>query len=49
MESEGRKKIIPFNVIANWTKLKILLGSKLKGHIDTLTETSNLIELYKRS
>ena len=32
-----------------YTRLKILLGSKLSGHTDTLTAASNLIdEIYRR-
>ena len=49
---EGRgvhKIIIPSNIIDIYTRLEILLGLKLSGHTDTLTEASNLIdELYKR-
>ena len=43
------KTIIPSNIIDIYTRLEILLGLKLSGHTDTLTEASNLIdELYKR-
>ena len=43
------KIIIPTNIIDIYTRLEILLGLKLSGHTDTLTEASNLIdELYKR-
>ena len=43
------KIIIPSNIIDIYTRLEVLLGLKLSGHTDTLTETSNLIdELYKR-
>ena len=43
------KIIIPSNIIEIWTRLEVLLGLKLSGHTDTLTEASNLIdELYKR-
>ena len=43
------KIIIPSNVIDIYIRLEILLGLKLSGHSDTLTEGSNLIdELYKR-
>ena len=48
---EGVKFIIPSNIIDIYTRLEVLLGLKLSGHTDTLTElsTSNLIdELYKR-
>ena len=43
------KNIIPSNIIDIYTRLEVLLGLKLSGHSDTLTEASNLIdELYKR-
>ena len=43
------KTIIPSNIIDIWTRLEVLLGLKLAGHTDTLTEASHLIdELYKR-
>ena len=50
LKDKGIEKIIiPFNVIVNYTRLEILLGLKLSGHTDTLTEAGNLIdELYKR-
>ena len=38
------KIIIPSNIIDIYTRLKILLGSKLPGHTDTLTEACNLIK-----
>ena len=49
-EGEGIQKIIiPSNIIDIHTRLEILLGLKLSGHSDTLTEASNLIdELYKQ-
>ena len=51
-ELKGRgveKIIIPSNIIDIYTRLEVLLGLKLSGHTDTLTEASNLIdELYKR-
>ena len=48
LEGEGLQIIIPSNIIDNYTRLEILLGLKLSGHTDTLTEASNLIyELYK--
>ena len=41
--------IIPSNIIDIYTGLEILLGLKLSGHTDTLTEASNVIdELFKR-
>ena len=40
---------IPSNISDIYTRVEILLGSKLSGHTDTLTENSNLIdELYKQ-
>ena len=43
------KIIIPSNIIDIYTRLEVLLGLKLSGHSDILTEASNLIdELYKR-
>ena len=43
------KIIIPSNKIDIYTRFEILLGLKLSGHTDTLTEASNLIdEIYKR-
>ena len=40
--------IIPSNIIDIYTRLEVLLGLKLSGHTDTLTEASSLIdELYK--
>ena len=42
--------IIPSNMFDIYTRLEILLGLKLSGHTDTLTEASNLLdEIYKRS
>ena len=49
LEGQGVKIIIPSNIIDIYTRLEVLLGLKLSGHTDTLTEASNLIdELYKR-
>ena len=49
LQGEGVKIIIPSNIIDIYTRLEVLLGLKLRGHTDTLTEASNLIdELYKR-
>ena len=49
LQGEGVKIIIPSNIIDIYTRLEILLGLKISGHTDTLTEASNLIdELYKR-
>ena len=38
------KIIIPSNIIDIYTRLEVLLGLKLSGHTDTLTEASNLID-----
>ena len=49
LQGEGVKIIIPSNIIDIYTRLEVLLGLKLSGHTDTLTEASNLLdELYKR-
>ena len=50
LQGKGIEKIIiPSKIIDIYTRLEILLGLKLSGHTDTLTEASNLIdELYKR-
>ena len=49
LQGEGVEIIIPSNIIDIYTRLEVLLGLKLSGHSDTLTEASNLIdELYKR-
>ena len=48
LEGQGLKIIIPSNVIDIYTRLEVLLGLKLSGHTDTLTEASALIDqLYK--
>ena len=49
LEGQGVKVIIPSNIIDFYNRLEVLLGLKLSGHTDTLTEASKLIdELYKR-
>ena len=49
LEGQGAKIIIPSNIFDIYTRLEVLLGLRLSGHTDTLTEASNLIdELYKR-
>ena len=49
LQGEGVKTIIHSNVIVIFTRLEILLGSRLSSHTNTLKEASNLIsELYKR-
>ena len=49
LEGDGIEIIIPSNIIDIYTRLEVLLGLKISGHSDTLTEASNLIdELYKR-
>ena len=49
LQGEGVKIIIPSNIIDIYTRLEVLLGLKLSGHTNTLTEASNLMdELYKR-
>ena len=49
LEGRGVRIIIPSHIIDIYTRLEVLLGLKLSGHTDTLTEASNLIdELYRR-
>ena len=50
LQGRGVEKIIiPSSVIDIYTRLEVLLGLKLSGHTNVLTESSNLIdELYKR-
>ena len=49
LKGKGIEKIIiPSNIIDIYTRLEVLLGLKLSGHTDTLTEASNLIDqIYK--
>ena len=44
LRGEGVKVIIPSNIIDIYTRLEVLLGLKLTGHTNTLTEASNLID-----
>ena len=49
LQGEGVKIIIPSNIFDIYTRLEVLLGLKLSGHSDTLSEASNLIdELYRQ-
>ena len=50
LEGEGVEKfIIPSNIIDIYTRLEVILGKKLSGHTNTLTEAGNLNgEFYKR-
>ena len=50
LEGQGLQKTInPSNIFDIYTRLEILLGFKLSGHINILEEASNIIdELYKR-
>ena len=49
LKVKGVKIINPSNIIDIYTRLEILLGLKLSGHTDTLTDAINLIdEFYKR-
>ena len=49
MEGQRVKIIILSNIIDIYTRFEILLGLKLSGHSDTLSEASNSIDdLYKR-
>ena len=45
LEGQGIEKIIiPSNIIDIYTRLEVLLGLKISGHTDALTEASNLID-----
>ena len=45
LKGRGVEKIhIPSKITVIYTRLEILLGLKLSGHTDTLTEASNLID-----
>ena len=44
LPSEGIETIIPSNIIGLWARFEVLLGLKLYGHTDDLTETGNLID-----
>ena len=49
LQGRGIEKItIPSNIIDIYTRLEVLLGLKLSGHTDTLTEASNLIDELDR-
>ena len=48
LKGEGVKIILPSNIIDIYNRLEILLGLKLSGHTDTLTEASNLIDELKK-
>ena len=50
LKGRGSEKIIKAsNIIDVYTRLEVLLGSKLNGHTNTLTEASTLIDqIYKR-
>ena len=49
LEGEGMEVIIQPNIVDFWTRLEVLLGLKLCGHTDTLTESSKLInEIYNK-
>ena len=46
LQGQGVKIVIPSNIIDIYTRLEILLGLRLSGHTDTLTEASNLIDKF---
>ena len=49
LQGEGVKIIIPSKISDIWTILVILLGLKLSGHTDILTEAGNLKdEIYRK-
>ena len=45
LEGQGLKIIIPSNISDIYSRLEILLGLKLSGHTDTLTEPNSLIDV----
>ena len=47
LQGTGMKIIIPSIIIDIWTRWEVLLGLKLNGNTDTLTEASNLIHELK--
>ena len=49
LKGQGNEKFnIPSNIFDIYNRLEVLLGLKLRGHTDTITEASNLIDdLYK--
>ena len=48
LQGKGLKISIPSNRVDIYTRLEILLASKLSGHTDTLTEASNLIDEFDK-
>ena len=46
IHGEGNKISIPPNIIDFWNRLEVLLGLKLRGQTDNLTEASNLIDKF---
>ena len=47
LEGEGVEKlIIPSSIIDIYTRVEVLLAIKISGHINTLTEASNLLEQF---
>ena len=42
IQGEGMETIIPSDIYDRWTGLKVLLGLKLSGHADILTEANFL-------
>ena len=49
LEGQEVKNIVPSNILDIYPRLDVLLGLKVSGHTNTLTEGSNLFDdLYKR-
>ena len=46
LDGQGLKIFIPSIIIDFYTRLEILLGLKLSGHTDTLTEATKIIRPY---
>ena len=47
LQGQGLQIIIPSNIIDIYTRLEILLGLKISGHSETLTEASSLTDELK--
>ena len=48
LQGEGLKIIFPFSIFDIWTRSEFLLGLKLSGHTDTLTDAGNLKDVLYR-
>ena len=48
LEGQGVKFIILFHIKDIYTRLEVLLGLKISGHTNTLTEASNLVDALNK-